>query len=115
MGLNVTFGIVGVAVWGVATGMLMLSVVSKSIDGATWNLPSASFTAMMMILHISRSFSNLISVFVGWIFTAIVDGLTSRCRKNWGASSGVIIRSYACRTARRKYGWFMYRPLTKKY
>ncbi len=91
-----------------------ISSVSKSIEGTALNLPKDSFTAASSICHIAGSFSNLISVFVGCMFTSIFDGSTSKYIK-YDTCSPVGIRcSYASMTALWKYGWRIYLPLTKK-
>ena len=55
--------------------------VSKSMVGTSLNIPIDSLTEAERICQIACSFSNLISVFVGWIFTSISLGSTSKYRK----------------------------------
>ena len=59
-------------------GISGLPWMSKSMEGTLLNKPIASFTAAVNICQIACSFSNLISVFTGWIFTSISDGDTSK-------------------------------------
>ena len=55
-----------------------IRLVSKSIVGIALNLPKDSLTAADRICQIACSFSNLISVFVGWMFTSILAGSHSK-------------------------------------
>ena len=66
---------------GLNTGMSMESVLSKSMAGTALNLPNDSFIAATRICHIGASFSNLISLFVGCMFTSIVEASTSNFKK----------------------------------
>ena len=68
-------------VWSLNAGISGASMVSKSICGTALNRPSDSFTAAARICQIGNSFSNLISVFVGCIFTSILSGSTEKFRK----------------------------------
>ena len=55
-----------------------ISSVSKSMVGTALKRPSVSLTAADRICLIACSFSNLISVLVGWMLTSMLAGSTSK-------------------------------------
>ena len=59
---------------GLYTGMLIAPSASKSMVGIALDLANDSRVAAIKICQMGCSFSNLISVLVGWIFTSIVAG-----------------------------------------
>ena len=60
------------------TGMSGRPSVSKLMVGTLQKRPIASLTAAERICHSGCSFSNLISVYVGWILTSMSAGATSK-------------------------------------
>lgn len=61
---------------GVYTGMFRISPLLKSIVGMALDLARDSLTAESRIWRKGSSFSNFISVLVGWMLTSISEGLT---------------------------------------
>lgn len=71
---------------------------SKSMLGTNEFLPRDSRTEELRISKISISFSNLTSVFEGWILTSIESGFVSRKRKYEGINPSGIRFVYAFKT-----------------